>query len=85
MLKNFIFLVIFLQSIIGCKKEVIEQKNIENTYSIKIDGRLPIDINGIYHLKLDSTKNQTIHTISGSLRVNNQIRSEEHTSELQSH
>ena len=34
MLKNFIFLVIFLQFIIACKKEVIEQKNIENTIRI---------------------------------------------------
>lgn len=35
--------------------------------SLELDGRLPIDENGYYHLVLDSTKNQTIHRISGKV------------------
>jgi hypothetical protein len=34
---------------------------------LELDGRLPIDQNGYYHLVLDSTTNQTIHRISGSV------------------
>lgn len=36
---------------------------------MELDGRLPIDTNGYYHLELDSSTNQTIHTIGG--RVTN--------------
>jgi hypothetical protein len=32
---------------------------------LELDGRLPLDENGYYHLVLDSTKNQTLHRISG--------------------
>lgn len=38
---------------------------VEETISVELDARLPIDKNGYYHLILDSTKNQTIHRISG--------------------
>ena len=34
--------------------------------TLEIDGRLPIDGNGYYHLQLDQDTNQTIHTISGT-------------------
>ena len=34
---------------------------------MELDGRLPLDSNGYYHLELDSTTNQTIHTIGGSV------------------
>lgn len=66
--------ILIVFSIFSCKKEEITTiVKKEDVYKIQIDGRLPIDINGYYHLKLDSTKNQTIHTISGSLRVNGNI------------
>ena len=35
--------------------------------NLELDARLPIDKNGYYHLVLDSTKNQTVHRISGSV------------------
>jgi hypothetical protein len=31
---------------------------------------LPLDINGYYHLKLDETKNQTVHRITGRILIN---------------
>jgi hypothetical protein len=34
-------------------------------YELQLDGRLPIDKNGYYHLKLNPTSNQTIHRITG--------------------
>lgn len=72
MLKQIVTILIIF-SFFSCKKEepIILKK--ENVYNIEIDGRLPIDVNGYYHLKLDSTKNQTIHRISGSLRLNGEI------------
>jgi hypothetical protein len=35
--------------------------------TLDIDGRLPIDDNGYYHLELNQNTNQTIHTISGTV------------------
>ena len=35
--------------------------------TLELDGRLPIDQNGYYHLVLDSTTNQTIHRINGNV------------------
>ena len=32
---------------------------------LELDGRLPMDDNGYYHLELDPTSNQTIHRITG--------------------
>ena len=34
---------------------------------LELDGRLPIDTNGYYHLELNQNTNQTIHTISGTI------------------
>jgi hypothetical protein len=42
---------------------------IEENVSLKLDGRLPMDTNGYYHLKLTPFSNQTIHRITG--RVSN--------------
>ena len=45
---------------------------IEKDVRIELDGRLPLDVNGYYHLKLNPTSNQTIHRISGKVYNNNQ-------------
>jgi hypothetical protein len=61
----------------SCTKEAdtfIPQKN----YSMKINGivnqngigSLPRDNNGYIHLKLDPTKNQTVHRVNGTILVN---------------
>ena len=34
---------------------------------LELDGRLPMDSNGYYHLELNQNTNQTIHTISGTV------------------
>jgi len=34
---------------------------------LELDGRLPIDSNGFYHLELNDSSNQTIHTVSGTV------------------
>ena len=34
---------------------------------LEIDGRLPMDDNGYYHLELNQDTNQTIHTVSGTV------------------
>ena len=56
---------LLLSSLMSCSVEddilVLEQPTLE------IDGRLPIDDNGYYHLELNQNTNQTIHTISGTV------------------
>ena len=34
---------------------------------LELDGRLPMDSNGYYHLELNQNTNQTIHTVSGTV------------------
>jgi hypothetical protein len=61
----------------GCTKEVDIIKPL-NKYTLEINGilnqtgigTLPKDNNGYYHLKLDVTKNQTIHRVNGTILVN---------------
>lgn len=48
--------------IIGCSPTSSEE---EPVITFTLDGRLPQDSSGYYHLELDSTKWQTIHRISG--------------------
>ena len=56
---------LLLSSLMSCSVEddilVLEQPTLE------IDGRLPIDNNGYYHLELNQNTNQTIHTVSGTV------------------
>jgi beta-glucanase (GH16 family) len=58
-----LFIVVLLFS--SCTHDILEDVVIEPT--LQLDARLPIDENGYYHLVLDSTKNQTVHRISGSV------------------
>jgi hypothetical protein len=52
----------------SCSKEdiLIPQSNI----TMELDGRLPKDANGYYHLKLNQSSNQTIHRITGKVSGN---------------
>ena len=70
MLKRLLILCIVF---ISCNKDIDTIKPKENTYKIELNGRLPIDQNGYYHLTIDTTKNQTLHRISGFLKVNDTI------------
>jgi hypothetical protein len=67
MAKYFGLLVIIL-FFTSCDKDEIELQQTELT--LELDARLPVDSNGYYHLTLDSTKNQTIHRISGIVENN---------------
>lgn len=52
-------------NLLACSNKVNDELQIEPT--LELDGRLPIDQNGYYHLVLDPTKNQTIHRVSGAV------------------
>ena len=70
MLKELLLIsIVFL----SCNKDVDTLKPKQNTYKIELNGRLPLDQNGFYHLTIDTTKNQTLHRISGFLKVNDTI------------
>ena len=59
-------------SFVSCTVEddilLLEERKLE------LDGRLPMDSNGYYHLELNQNTNQTIHRISGT--VNNYYSNE---------
>lgn len=66
---NILFWIIVIGSflsLLACSKQENDIVTLEPT--LKLDGRLPIDQNGYYHLVLDPTKNQTIHRISGTIK-----------------
>jgi len=49
---------------LSCTKEELYTEQIP---TLELDGRLPMDENGYYHLKLNPTTNQTIHRITGKV------------------
>ena len=49
----------------SCSKEELDELSVIPT--LELDGRLPMDSNGYYHLKLNPTTNQTIHRITGKV------------------
>ena len=54
----------------SCTKDdvIVPKSNIQ----MELDGRLPKDMNGYYHLTLNTSSNQTIHRISGYVKNNTQ-------------
>lgn len=63
MAKYFGLLVVILL-FTSCEKEEIQTYDLP---TLELDGRLPLDSNGYYHLKLNSNSNQTIHRITGKV------------------
>ena len=67
-----LIVLVVLSSLMSCTKEddilLLEEPKLE------LDGRLPMDSNGYYHLELNQNTNQTIHRISGT--VNNYYSNE---------
>lgn len=49
----------------SCSKEELDELSVIPT--MELDGRLPMDSNGYYHLTLNPHSNQTIHRISGKV------------------
>ena len=64
---KYLRLFVVVLSFVSCNVDTIQE--IEETIipTLQLDGRLPIDSNGYYHLVLDPTTNQTIHRISGKV------------------
>jgi len=56
----------------GCQPDTSWTERDE--YTITLDGRLPIDGDGIYHLKLLRDRWQTIHRITGTILLNGGIQ-----------
>lgn len=60
------FVVILLMFMAAsCTKEELYDDTIIPT--LELDGRLPLDNNGYYHLTLNQTTNQTTHRITGTV------------------
>ena len=60
-----IFLILVMLLASSCS--ITDDELLFNEPRLELDGRLPIDINGFYHLNLNPTTNQTIHTIGGTV------------------
>ena len=57
--------IIVLVMVVSCTKEEDIVSSVIPT--LELDGRLPLDDNGYYHLTLNPITNQTIHRISGKV------------------
>lgn len=57
-------LLIVIFFLTSCEKEELQSYD---SPTLELDGRLPLDTNGYYHLKLNETSNQTIHRITGKV------------------
>jgi hypothetical protein len=69
-----ILALLLITGLTGCSKEGFLQP--KRDIEMSIDTRLPKDSNGYSVFKLYSTETQNIHTISGSIRVNNKVPNE---------
>ena len=54
---------LLLSSLVSCTPD--DEIIIRVSPTLEIDGNLPMDLNGYYHLELNQDTNQTIHTVSG--------------------
>lgn len=65
-MKTLLSLLLTFILIVGCTSPN-SPNFVENQYHIRLSGRLPQDINGIYHLILNRNTYQTIHRLEGQL------------------
>ena len=56
---------VLLSSLMSCTPD--DEILIRVSPTLEIDGNLPMDTNGYYHLELNQDTNQTIHTVSGTV------------------
>ena len=73
MLHNMKYILLTLLSfgMFSCTPEdIFPQKE---SVELSIDARLPKDVNGYYYFTLYSKESQNIHTISGSIRINDRV------------
>ncbi len=57
---------------VGCEDSIVSSED-EYSESISFDMRLPIDVNGYYHLEMNENSWQTLHRVSGSVSVEDSI------------
>ena len=62
-----VILVILFYAMVLSSCSVEDELLVLEEPTLEIDGRLPIDGNGYYHLELNQDTNQTIHTIGGTI------------------
>ena len=58
---------LFIIGILLSSCSITDDELILEEPTLEIDGRLPMDTNGYYHLILTQDTNQTIHTVSGTV------------------
>ncbi len=58
-----VFYSLMFIGLVGCTTDELDE--LVPTPSMELDGRLPIDANGYYHLELNDTSTQTIHRVTG--------------------
>ena len=56
---------VLLSSLMSCTPD--DEILIRVSPTLEIDGNLPMDTSGYYHLQLNQDTNQTIHTVSGTV------------------
>jgi len=61
----YIILPLILIFYISCEEWLTDEDENDESYTIEIDARLPIDANGNYHLTLERNNWQTLHRVSG--------------------
>jgi len=73
MLNNMKYILLTLLSfgMFSCTLEDIFPQN--ESVELSIDARLPKDVNGYHYFTLYSKETHNIHTISGSIRINNRV------------
>ena len=62
---NYLLLVLFGLVFLSCEDLSEDANENDESYTIEIDARLPVDNNGYYHLILERNNWQTIHRVSG--------------------
>ena len=63
----YIILPLILILYISCEEWLTDENENDESYTIEIDARLPIDNNGNYHLTLERNNWQTLHRVSGTV------------------
>ena len=63
----YIILPLILIFYISCEEWLTDEDENDESYTIEIDARLPIDANGNYHLTLERNNWQTLHRVSGTV------------------
>ncbi len=71
-MKNLLLIITGIFLIVGCQTNPVWVEPSE--YTITLDGRLPKDQDGIYHLTLLRDRWQTVHRISGSLLLKGMVQ-----------